>query len=88
MPWLQPRACSHANVLTDDAHPSLLLTNVLTDDAHPSLLLFFDAFFDHAFVFLFLSMHLSGALPTQEEMTTQCKMTTQERMTTQYETDV
>ena len=64
------------------------ITDVLTDDAHPSLLLFFDAFFDHAFVFLFLSMHLAGALPTQEEMPTQCKMTTQERMTTQYETDV
>jgi len=64
------------------------IANVLTDDTHPSLLLFFDAFFDHAFVFLFLSMHLPGALPTLEEMPTQCKMTTQERMTTQYETDV
>ena len=51
-------------------------------------LLFFGAFSDHAFVFLFLSMHLALALPTQEEMLTQCKMTTQERMTTQYETDV
>ena len=32
--------------------------------------------------FIFLSIHLAGALPTQEEMPTQ------ERMTTQYETDV
>ena len=60
----------------------------LTDDAHPSLLLFFDAFFDHAFLFLFLSMHLAVALPTQKEMPTQCKMTAQERTTTQYKTDV
>jgi len=42
----------------------------------------------HACVFLFLSMHLEGALLTQEEIPTQCKMTTQEWMTAQYETDV
>jgi len=51
-------------------------------------LLFFDAFLDHACIFLFLSMHLATALLTQEEMPTQCKMTTQEQMTTQYETGV
>ena len=58
------------------------ITNVLTDDVDPSPLLFFDAFFAHTFEILFLSMHLPGALPTQEEMSTQCKMATQERMTT------
>jgi len=51
-------------------------------------LLFVDIFFDYACVFLFLSIHLEVALPTQEEIPTECKMTTQERMTTQYETDV
>ena len=64
------------------------ITNVLTDDDDRSPLLFFDAFFDHTFDILFFSMHLAGALPTQEEMPTQCKMTTQELLTTQYETDV
>ena len=64
------------------------ITNVLTDYTDPSPLLFFDAFFDHTFEILFLSMHLAGELPTQEEMPTQCTMTTQGRMTTPYETDV
>jgi len=46
----------------------------------PSLLrlLFYDAFSDHAGVFLCVSMHLEAELLTQEETPTQCGMATQE----------
>ena len=49
----------------------------------PSLL-FFDAFSDHACVFLCVSMYLEVELLTHEEIRTQCRMITQEWMTTQY----
>ena len=53
----------------------------------PSLLclLFFDAFSDHACVFLCVSMHLEAELLTHEELPTQCGMATQEWMATQYD---
>ena len=53
----------------------------------PSLLwlLFFDAFSDHACVFLCVSMHLEVKLLTHEEITTQYGMVTQDLMTTQYD---
>jgi len=50
-----------------------------------SYLLFFDAFSDHACVFLCVSMHLETELLTHEEIPTQCGMSTQEWMTTQYD---
>jgi len=48
-------------------------------------LLFFDAFSDHACVFLCVSMHLETDLLTHEEIPTQCGMETQEWMATQYD---
>jgi len=53
----------------------------------PSLLylLFFDAFSDHACVFLCVSIHLEAELLTHEEIPTQCGMGTQEWMATQYD---
>jgi len=53
----------------------------------PSLfcLLFFDAFSDHACVFLCVSMPLEAKLLTHEEIPTKCGMATQEWMTTQYD---
>jgi len=53
----------------------------------PSLIwwLFFDAFSDHACVFLCVSMHLEAELLTHEEIPTQCGMAMQEWMTTQYD---
>jgi len=48
-------------------------------------LLFFDAFSEHACVFLCVIMHLETELLTHEEIPTQCGMTTQEWMTTQYD---
>ena len=54
----------------------------------PSLLclLFFDAFPDHASVFLCVSMHLEAELLTHEEIPTQFGMATQEEwMATQYD---
>jgi len=52
----------------------------------PSLLclLFYDAFSDHACVFLCVSMHLEAELLTKEEIPTQCGMATKEWMATQY----
>jgi len=54
----------------------------------PSLLclLFYDAFSDHACVFLCVSMQLEVELLTRKEIPTQCRIATQEWMTTQYET--
>ena len=53
----------------------------------PSLLclLFFDAFSDHACVFLCVSMYLEAELLTHEEIPAQCGMATQEWMATQYD---
>jgi len=53
----------------------------------PSLLclLFFDAFSDHACIFLCVSMHVKTELLTHEKIPTQCGMTTQEWMETQYD---
>jgi len=50
----------------------------------PSLL-FFDAFSDHACVFLCVSMYLEAELLTHEDIPMQCAMTTQEWMATQYD---
>jgi len=50
-----------------------------------SFLIFFDAFSDHACVFLRMSMHLEEELLTHEEIPTQCGKTTQEWMTRQYD---
>ena len=41
-------------------------------------LLFYDAFSDHACVFLCVSVHLEPELPTQQETPTQRTMTTQD----------
>jgi len=48
-------------------------------------MLFFDAFSDHACVFLCVSMHLEVELLSHEEIPTQYGMTTQEWMVTQYD---
>ena len=82
--WLSNTQCWQPGPRTWHHAPSPTFWRMMTTLL---CLLFYDAFSDHACVFLCVSMHLETALPTQEEIPTQWRMTTQEWMTTQYETD-